>query len=405
MEQQFLIQGGRCLLQADEGNADWRDTDIALAGLQIAAIGDDMHVPGLAFDASGLLVLPAMIDIHGDAFERQIQPRPATTFSHAIALADTDRQLIANGIATAFHGVTYSWEGGLRGRDAALALMTQLEQQRSTASADHRIHLRFENHHLDGVQDALDWIASGRVDFFAFNEHLPSMLEKLSRPEKLSTLAERARCDIEVFKARMAAAKARSAEVPAIVTQLAAACRARGIPMASHDDTTSTDREYYQGLDVQVSEFPRSQEALLAAQAMGNHTVMGAPNVLLGGSHCGSIATLDAVRKGMCDILASDYYYPSLLQAPFILAEAGACSLADAWKLVSCNPAAVLGMNDRGRLAVAHRADLILVEQLPAGAARLIATFAAGKLVYCAEPGRLHARIAQSNPPMMALAA
>ncbi len=392
MEQRFLIQGGSCLAHTGKGDADWRNTDLALSGRQIAELDFDLRSAGSVFDAGGLLVLPAMIDIHGDAFERQIQPRPATTFSHAIALADTDRQLIANGITTAFHGVTFSWEGGLRGREAALALMAQLEQQRDTAHADHRIHLRFENHHLDGVQDALDWITDGKVDFFAFNEHLPSMLKKSAHPEKLASFAERARCDIPTFQARMAAMQARSDEVPTLVAQLAAACRAQGIAMASHDDYTASDRESYADLGVQISEFPRTQEALLAALAMGHHTVMGAPNVLLGGSHCGSIATIEAVRSGMCDILASDYYYPSLLQAPFILAHEGACSLADAWRLVSANPAAVLGLTDRGRIAVGARADLLLVEQLPAGAARLIATFAAGKLVYCAEPERLQMR-------------
>ena len=399
MKQRFLIQGGSCLAQTGKGDADWRNTDIALSGSQISELDFDLRSTGPAFDASGLLVLPGMIDIHGDAFERQIQPRPGTMFSHAIALADTDRQLIANGITTAFHGVTFSWEGGLRGREAALALMTQLDEQRERANADHCIHLRFENHHLDGVQDALDWIADGKIDFFAFNEHLPSMLKKSAHPEKMSTFAERARCDIATFASRMAAMQARSDEVPAAVTLLAAACRAHGIAMASHDDYTASDRETYADLGVQISEFPRTQEALQAALAMGHHTVMGAPNVLLGGSHCGSIATIDAVRSGMCDILASDYYYPALLQAPFILAHAGACTLADAWKLVSANPATVLGLTDRGRIAAGARADLLLVEQLPEGAARLIATFAAGKLVYCAEPERLQMR---SIPTMKA---
>ena len=169
--------------------------------------------------------------------------------------------------------------------------------------------------------------------------------------------------------------------------------------MASHDDYSRSDREHYQALGAHISEFPRTQEALLTAMAMDNKVVMGAPNVLLGGSHCGSLSAAESVRSGLCHILASDYYYPSLLHAPFMLEHESVCSLPEAWKLVSSNPAAVLGLGDRGRIAEGCRADLVLIERQEAGRVRLVATIAAGKLVYCAQPGRLMAQ------PAYALAA
>lgn len=345
---------------------------------------------GVTFDADGLLALPGIVDIHGDAFERQIQPRAATVFSHDIALADTDRQLIANGITTACHGLTYSWEGGLRGRDAALALMNELAAQRKWFHADHHVHLRFENHHIDGVADALEWIAEGKISLLAFNEHLPSIVRKAEAPEKLAAYAERARCDITTFRQRIEQACARSGEVAHAIECLASACRQKGIPMASHDDETLLDRSCYQQLTVTISEFPRTDEALRAAAAFRNKVIMGAPNVLLGGSHCGGLAAVDSIRSGKCQILASDYYYPSLLHAPFKLAfEHRTCTLAQAWRLVSRNPADALGLRDRGRLSNGCRADILLVEPSSGGQVRLVATIAAGKLVYCAEPGRL----------------
>lgn len=391
MDMRFFIQGGTSLMQQADGASGWRNADLMLEGGRIACAATQSSPDGAlqAFDAAGLLVLPGIVDIHGDAFERQIQPRPETVFAHDIALADTDRQLAANGITTALHGLTYSWEGGLRGRKAAFALMDQIAMQRKTSHVEHLVHLRFENHHLDGVQDVLDWIAQGRVDFLAFNEHLPSIATKSRRAEKLASYAERARCDGDAFLARLNSARSRSAEVPAAVERIAAACREHRIPMASHDDETCFDRERYQDLGVGISEFPRTQEALFTAMALDNRVVMGAPNVLLGGSHCGGLATIDAVRSGMCDMLASDYYYPSLLHAPFRLAKEGACTLADAWRLVAENPAASLGLNDRGHIADGYRADLLLVEPTKAGGARLIATIADGKLAYCAEPGRV----------------
>jgi alpha-D-ribose 1-methylphosphonate 5-triphosphate diphosphatase len=394
MGMQLIIHGGTSLGHEQPGAAaDWNEADIVLSGARVSSIGPAKCLPAprphYCFDASGLLVLPGMIDIHGDAFERQIQPRPETVFAYDIALSDTDRQLVSNGITTAFHGLTYSWEGGLRGREAALALISQIAAQRLTALADHRIHLRFENHHVDGAQDVLDWIEQGCIGFLAFNEHLPSIELKSNRPEKLATYAERARCTAAVFLQRIEAARSRSGNVAGAVESIASACRKHGIPMASHDDESFSDRKRYQELGVFISEFPRTKDALYSAMAFGNHIVMGAPNVLLGGSHCGGLAASESIKAGMCAILASDYYYPSLLHAPFKLAHLGACSLAEAWQLVSRNPAQVLGLPDRGSIAVGSRADLVLVEPAPAGGARLIATIAAGKLAYCAEPARL----------------
>jgi alpha-D-ribose 1-methylphosphonate 5-triphosphate diphosphatase len=392
MDMRFCIRGGTGLVHHAGRPADWDVADIALFGARIEHVGRAQKAGGAEganFDAGGLLVLPGIVDLHGDAFERQIQPRPDTVFSHDIALADTDRQLVANGITTACHGLAYSWEGGLRGREAALGLLHQVAVQREISYADHRIHLRFENHHVDGLPDVLDWIASGRIDFLAFNEHLPSIAATCNRPEKLAAYTARARCDAGTFKARLKQAQSRSSEVAQTIDVLAAACRKHGVSMASHDDETCFDRERYQERGVTVSEFPRTQDALFAALALDNRVVMGAPNVLLDGSHRGGLAAIDAVRSGMCDILVSDYYYPSLLLAPFKLAHKGACTLAEAWRLVAEHPAASLGLSDRGRIAAGSRADLILVEAGQGGCVRLIATIAAGRLAYCAEPARM----------------
>lgn len=395
MDTRLFIHGGTALAHTPNSPTDWCAADIALFGARIDHVGRaryDGRAEGANFDAVGLLALPGIIDLHGDAFERQIQPRPDTEFAHDIALADTDRQLVANGITTACHGVAYSWEGGLRGRAAALRMLDQVAARRSGFQADHRIHLRFENHHVDGLADVLEWIADGRIDFLAFNEHLPDIVAGCERPEKLAAYAARARCSVDAFKARLASAQRRSGEVAQAIESIAVACRKRRVPMASHDDRTCFERERYQDLGATISEFPLTQDALFSALAMDNRVVMGAPNVLLNGSHRGGLATIDAVRSGMCDILVSDYYYPSLLHAPFKLAHQGACTLAEAWRMVSERPAACLGLADRGRLAGGSRADLILVEPGQGGSVRLIATIAAGRLAYCAEPARMVTR-------------
>ena len=135
------ITGGRALLRSDGEQA----VDLTLEDGRIAAIGRDG--PGTTIDATGLLVLPGIVDIHGDAFERQLQPRPGVAFNADIALHDTEAQLLANGITTAYHGVTLSWEPGLRSLTAWRALLDALEARHWTC--DMRVHLRWEAYNLD----------------------------------------------------------------------------------------------------------------------------------------------------------------------------------------------------------------------------------------------------------------
>ena len=116
-----------------------------------------------------------------------------------------------------------------------------------------------------------------------------------------------------------------------------------------------------------------------AARADGAHIVLGAPNVMRGGSHKGNASAIELIAMGLCDALASDYHYPSLWRAALFLAEAGVCDLAAAWGLVSSGPARLLGLADRGALVPGMRADLVVLE---AATKRLCATFAGGRVSY-----------------------
>src|SRR5690606_887820 len=118
---------------------------------------------GAWLDAGDLPVLPGMVDLHGDAFERAVMPRPGVTFPYDPALLDVDRQLLANGITTEFHGVTVSWEGGLRSEAYAQRMFDCLARMQPVLGARHYVHLRFETHHVAGVPAALQWIDQGLV--------------------------------------------------------------------------------------------------------------------------------------------------------------------------------------------------------------------------------------------------
>ncbi|MCQ4160230.1 hypothetical protein NON00_09855, partial [Roseomonas sp. GC11] len=180
------------------------------------------------FDAAGLLVLPGIVDIHGDAHERQFQPRPGIGIPPAQALRDSEAQILAAGITTAFLGVTLSWEPGLRSLQAWRVLLAALAETEGRRAADLRVHLRFEADNLDALEDALADIAAGRVHLLAFNDHTPGILRKLDREAAAAKYAERAGVGIAAFRALAEAVAARRGEVPAARARLAAAARAPG---------------------------------------------------------------------------------------------------------------------------------------------------------------------------------
>ena len=352
---------------------------IAIEDGCIAGIGDAPANADMRYDAKGSLALPGVVDIHGDSFERQLMPRPGVNFPMDMALDETDKQLIANGITTAYHGVTLSWEPGLRSADACRTFMAAFELLKSGFIADTRLHLRFETANVDMVEEAAGWIAAGRVDCVAYNDHLPHIQRYMGDHNKMSVYANRSGLSLPEFLDLVQSVSVRADTEGAEGTaRLAEAARASNTPQLSHDDATPAVRKHFHSLGAKIAEFPMGDVTAAAAKALGDPIVLGAPNVVRGGSHTGLQSASESAAKGLCDILASDYYYPALLHAPFILARNGKLPLSEAWRLVSTNPARALGLDDRGVLAPGKRADIAIVQN--SGSSSLAATIAAGRL-------------------------
>ena len=130
---------------------------------------------------------------------------------------------------------------------------------------------------------------------------------------------------------------------------------------------------------MRLCEFPETAEAAGDARAAGDPVVLGAPNVVRGGSHKGNASATDLIAAGFCDALASDYHYPAPRRAALALARGGVCTLAAAWGLVSEGPARVLGLADRGRIAPGLRADFVVLEP---STGRVAATIAGGAISF-----------------------
>ncbi|TDQ84130.1 alpha-D-ribose 1-methylphosphonate 5-triphosphate diphosphatase [Dongia mobilis] len=378
---QYVIAGGRALI----ADGSLVDADIAIADGRIADIDGSTMVTGRRWQATDLLIMPGMIDLHGDAFERQLMPRPGVRFSDELALLETDRQLLANGITTAYHGLTYSWEPGLRDAETARRFVGGLKDMRPRLACDTRLHLRFETFNLDAVDEVIGWIEAGLVDLLAFNDHTDDIAAKINDRQKLAAYAARTGLSGDEISNMLQQTKARAAEVPAAVRRLAAAARARSLPMASHDDMNPAMRAAYMDLGCRICEFPLDRETARAALETGGITILGAPNVVRGGSHAARLGGREAVAEGLCSVLTSDYYYPALMNAAFTLVNLGVADLGSAWRLVSTNAADAVGLTDRGRIAVGQRADLLLVDWQEGRLPRLVATFVNGDAVFTAD--------------------
>ena len=204
----IFIEGGRTLI-----GSELAETSLAVSGTDIAQIDASRGRARLAIDARNLLVLPGIVDLHGDAFERQMMPRAGVDFPIDVALADTDRQVISNGITTVFHATTWSWEPGLRSGDNARRLLEAIERQRPQFAADTRFHLRHETYNLDAEDEIGQWLAEGRVDLFAFNDHMDGTSPTLANPRKRNRMVERTGLSSEDFDT--------------LVARIAVACRRR----------------------------------------------------------------------------------------------------------------------------------------------------------------------------------
>lgn len=393
----IFIEGGRTLI-----GSELVETSLAVSGTDITQIEASRGRARLAIDARNLLVLPGIVDLHGDAFERQMMPRAGVDFPIDVALADTDRQVISNGITTVFHATTWSWEPGLRSGDNARRLLEAIERQRPQFAADTRFHLRHETYNLDAEAEIAQWLAEGRVDLFAFNDHMDGTIGDMAKPRKRNRMVERTGLSSEDFDSLVAHVVSRSADVPASIARLAAAARRAEVRMLSHDDATPAMRQGFRAMGVMLAEFPITEETAREAAAAGDAIVYGAPNVVRGGSHTGWTKASDMIAQGLCSVLASDYYYPAPLLAAFRLAADGVLPLTESWKLVSAAPAQATGLTDRGTLAAGRRADILLVDDSAPLRPRLVAVIAAGRLVHLTDATRLLATAATPRETVVA---
>ena len=314
-------------------------------------------------DLSGYRILPGIIDLHGDGFERHVAPRRGAMKQMAEGIRATEAELAANGITTGVLAQFYSWEGGLRGPEFATEVFAGIAEVRAHLVTDLIPQLRFEIHLLDAYADLPEQISKWGVPYVVFNDHLPhDRLAEGKKPPRLTGQALKAGRNPEKHFQMLLGLHAGKDDVPAALDALCKILNDKGVRIGSHDDHTANDRANWRERGARISEFPETAEAAEAARAAGDHIILGSPNVVRGGSHKGNASALDLITMGLCDALASDYHYPSPRRAALMLEKSGLLPLERAWGLVSSGPARVLGLRDRGTLEANKRADLVILD-------------------------------------------
>lgn len=329
-------------------------------------------------DMQGYLVLPGIVDLHGGGIEHHLSPRPGITFSPARALRLTDRELAAHGITTAWVTQTWGWEPGWRGPAGAEALLAA--RAGLDLLTDLRIQLCAETHLVAQEARLIAAIRRWGVDYVVFNDHMDEWLAMAdAHPSQITARARRLGCTPSDLRRAIAQAARDKQRVPRHLCRLAAVFDQLGIRYGSHDDDSGHKRAFYSMIGARIAEFPAVHAAAAAAKALGDPVVMGAPNVMHGQSGDGHVAACDLIEAGLCDVLASDYYFPAMAQAAFHLCDAGLRMLADAWAMVSTRPAGVMGLSDRGVIDAGKRADLVIIDR---DSRQIEATIAGGKLAH-----------------------
>lgn len=333
-----------------------------------------------AVDLTGYYVLPGIIDLHGDAFERHITPRPSAPFPVLSGLHGVDREAAANGITTAWLAQSWSWEGGMRGPDFAERVMAALAEYKSNALTDLRIQIRCETHEHEHTDRLIAAIERWGIDYVIFNNHLGEAIKQArADPAALAAWASKSGRTAAEFMAVVDAASCRGGEVPRRLARLAEAFDRLGVRYGSHDDPDPETRETFAMIGARICEFPLNSQTATVAKAVGSPVLMGAPNVVRGTSQAGNVAAEHLIRSGSCTAIVSDYHYPALAQAAFRLADQGIRPLAQAWAMISEQPAAIMGLADRGVIKMNRRADLVIINQ----ATRAIeATICGGRVSY-----------------------
>lgn len=332
----------------------------------ITAIDSGYCTHPAAIDCQGSYLIPGLVELHTDNLEKHMSPRPAVAWPTLAAMISHDNQIASAGITTVFDAIAV---GDINPRSARLENLTPMiealnySQKNGLTRSEHKLHLRCEVAHPDTWEIFSNNVGNEHVGLVSLMDHTPGQRQfeemshyRLYYRQKYGLTEQ----EMQTFEAKQIAnAKLYSHKYR---LDIAHYCREHHIVMASHDDATKNHVLESYDLGMKIAEFPTTVEAATHSTQKNLRVLMGAPNIVRGGSHSGNVAASTLAKEDLLHILSSDYYPGSLLQAAFMLTdEAIGFDLPKAIRCVSKNPAEAVNLTDRGEIAVGKKADLLQV--------------------------------------------
>lgn len=318
-----------------------------------------------ALDLENRLIVPGFVDLHSDAVEKEIEPRPGAEFPIANALVELDKKLALSGITTMFHSIAFNDESLVtsRGTKTAAALIDTIAELNSSVLAiDNLSHARYEITSFESLPVIRELIRAGKVHMLSLMDHSPGQgqfrtIEKWKKYHV--TVFDLSEEEVRNIVTTQHEKKSRCFQ---FMEELTTFAREHGLLLASHDDDSPEKIDLMESLGIQVAEFPLNLTTAAYARIRRLATGMGAPNIVRGQSQSGNISARELIEHGCCDFLCSDYHPSSMLQAVYAMHREMAMDLAHALSFVTSVPARIAGLADRGEIAPRKLADLVVIE-------------------------------------------
>jgi len=323
-----------------------------------------------AQDLEGDYLIPGLVELHTDHLETHYNPRPGVVWNLMASVQAYDAQIATSGITTVFDCFRMGTDednGYEAGEMRRLADALKAAQAAGRLRADHRIHLRCEVSSDNVIEELDEFRDEELVGLASLMDHAPGQRQFQTLDKYVLYYKKKRGMNDAEFEAFVKRRQEESAMYSARNREeIAEHCHAMGVTLASHDDATLEHVEEAIRQGVRLAEFPTSVEAAKASHEAGMSVLLGAPNIVRGGSHSGNVAAIDLARLGILDVLSSDYIPFSLLHAAFVLArDVDSVDLSKALKMVTKSPAETVGLTDRGEIATGKRADVVRVHHDP----------------------------------------
>jgi len=358
----------------------FQGADIVIQGKVITSVNAYKSID-VAIDLGERRIVPGFVDLHSDAIEKEIEPRPGARFPVKMAVVELDKKLSMAGITTMYHAIGFNDEELQKGRgtEQSKELIEEIyEANQSHLGVDNFIHVRFEITSHNSIETIKTLIKNKKVNMLSIMDHSPGQ----GQFKTLESWKEHhLKCyEIDENEVEEYIKNKASKNRTDVVEDLVKFGINHNLPVLSHDDDCEEKLNTLKKLGVTFSEFPLSIETAKLAKEMNISTGMGAPNVVRGGSQSGNIAARELVREGVCDYLCSDYHPASMLLSPYRLKEDVELALEDGFAMISTTPARLAGLKDRGEIREGMIADIAVIDE--SHFPKVVLSFKDGEIVY-----------------------